>query len=93
MENGKGWLYLADVIDLYSDKFVDSSMSASLFGTFKTELIYHGKYRTRNQAGAAILDYAESFYNRIQHQARLGYNFPENYEKLRISAYGCIWLS
>jgi hypothetical protein len=31
MANGKGWLQLAAVIDLYSDKIVDNSMSASLF--------------------------------------------------------------
>lgn len=30
--------------------------------------------------------YMESFYNRIRLQERLGYNSPENYEKLRISA-------
>ncbi|CQR73019.1 Mobile element protein [Sporomusa ovata] len=41
------------------------------FGTLKTELIYHEKYRTRNQARASIFNYNL---------------FPESYEKLRISA-------
>ena len=64
----------------------DNACMESFFGTLKTELVYHEKYKTRSQAKSSIFDYVESFYNRIRLQERLGYNSPENYEKLRISA-------
>ena len=64
----------------------DNVCMESFFGTLKTELFYHEKYKTRNQAKASIFDYVESFCNRIRLQERLGYNSPENYEKLIISA-------
>ena len=64
----------------------DNACMESFFGTLETELVYHEKYKTRNQAKASIFDYVESFYNRIRLQERLGYNSPENYEKLIISA-------
>jgi putative transposase len=58
----------------------------SFFGTLKTELIYHESYKTRAQARLSIFDYVESFYNRVRLKERLGYNSPEDYEKLRFSA-------
>ena len=64
----------------------DNACMESFFGTLKTELIYHEKYRTRNQARASVFDYVESFYNRIRLQEKLGYSSPESYEKLRFSA-------
>jgi len=64
----------------------DNACMESFFGTLKTELVYHEKYRTRNQAKASIFDCVESFYNRVRLQERLGYNSPENYEKLKLSA-------
>lgn len=64
----------------------DNACMESFFGTLKTELIYHEKYKTRNQAKAAIFDYVECFYNRTRLQERLGYLSPENYEILSLSA-------
>jgi transposase InsO family protein len=64
----------------------DNACMESFFGTLKTELIYHESYKTRAQARLSIFDYVESFYNRIRLQERLGYNSPEDYEKLRFSA-------
>jgi len=66
--------------------FWDNACMESFFDTLKKELVYHEKYRTRSQAKSSIFDYVESFYNRIRLQERLGYNSPENYEKLSLSA-------
>jgi putative transposase len=52
----------------------------------KTKLIFFVCYKTRAQARLSIFDYVESFYNRVRLQERLGYNSPEDYEKLRFSA-------
>jgi len=64
----------------------DDACMESFFGTLKTELVYHEKYKTRHQAKSSIFDYVKSFYIRVRLQERLGYNSPESYEKLRISA-------
>jgi len=59
----------------------------SFWGTLKNELVYHRRYRTRNQAIQDITEYIEIFYNRQRKQARLGYLSPvaftqRYYEKL-----------
>lgn len=64
----------------------DNACMESFFGTLKTELVYHERYKTRNQARLSIFDYIETFYNRIRLHSKLGYQSPENYEKERISA-------
>lgn len=64
----------------------DNACMESFFGTLKTELIYHEKYKTRAQAKASIFDYVETFYNQTRLQERLGYQSPENYEKMSMSA-------
>jgi len=64
----------------------DNAPMESFFGTLKTELIYHEDYRTRAEARHSIFDYIETFYNKIRLHSKLGYDTPENYEKLRKSA-------
>ena len=64
----------------------DNACIESFFGTLKTELVYHERYKTRTQARLSIFDYIETFYNRIRLHSKLGYQSPENYEKERISA-------
>jgi transposase InsO family protein len=64
----------------------DNACMESFFGTLKTELVYHERYKTRTQARLSIFDYIETFYNRIRLHSKLGYQSPENYEKERISA-------
>jgi transposase InsO family protein len=64
----------------------DNACMESFFGTLKTELVYHERYKTRRQARLSIFDYIETFYNRIRLHSKLGYQSPENYEKERISA-------
>lgn len=64
----------------------DNACIESFFGTLKTELVYHERYKTRTQARLSIFDYIETFYNRIRLHSKLDYQSPENYEKERISA-------
>jgi putative transposase len=44
----------------------DNAVSESFFHTLKTELTYHHRYATREQARASIFEYIAVFYNRIR---------------------------
>ncbi len=54
----------------------DNAPMESFFGTLKTELVHHKRYRTRQEAILDIREYIEIFYNRQRRQARLGYLSP-----------------
>lgn len=41
----------------------DNAVAESFFKTLKTELIYHNKYQTKQQAAVSIFEYIETFYN------------------------------
>lgn len=58
----------------------DNAAMESFFGTLKTELIHHERYRTRDQARASIFQYIEGFYNRTRLHSTLGYQSPEAFE-------------
>jgi transposase InsO family protein len=58
----------------------------SLYGTLKTESIYHKSYKTRTPARLSIIDYVETFYGMVRFQERLDYSSLEDYEKPRFSA-------
>jgi putative transposase len=60
----------------------DNAPIESFWGTLKQELVYHRKYRTRQEAIQDITEYIEIFYNRQRKQKRLGYLSPAVYEKL-----------
>jgi putative transposase len=57
----------------------DNAPVESLFGTLKTELVHHRRYRTRLEAEREIAEYVDLFYNRQRRQARLGYSSPAAY--------------
>jgi putative transposase len=59
----------------------DNAPMESFWGTLKQELIYHRRYRTRQEAIRDITEYIESFYNRQRRQARLGFLSPVAYEQ------------
>ncbi|MEE8483534.1 MAG: IS3 family transposase, partial [Nitrospinota bacterium] len=50
------------------------------FHTLKTEVIYHEKYLTRNQARLSIFEYIEVFYNRVRKHSTLGYRSHWEFE-------------
>ena len=54
----------------------DNAPIESFRGTLKSELAYHRRFATRQQAQQEITEYIEIFYNRQRKQARLDYLSP-----------------
>jgi putative transposase len=61
----------------------DNALAESFFHSMKTEWIYFEKYQTKGQASLSVFEYIESFYNRQRIHSSLGYQSPENYERLK----------
>ena len=59
----------------------DNAPMESFWGTLKQELVYHRRYKTRQEAIQDITEYIEIFYNRQRRQAKLGYLSPAAYER------------
>jgi putative transposase len=53
----------------------------SFWGTLKTELVHHQKFKTRQQAKEEITEYIEIFYNRQRKQERLEYLSPVEFKQ------------
>lgn len=64
----------------------DNAVAESFFHTLKTELIYHCRYKTREEAIQSIFEYIEVFYNRKRRHSTLGYQSPESYEMMALAA-------
>jgi putative transposase len=58
----------------------DNAAMESLWGTLKTELVYHRKYQTREEARQSIFKYIECWYNRRRRHSAIGYSSPEQFE-------------
>ena len=58
----------------------DNSVAESFFRTLKTELTYHMKFKTREEAKKAIFEYIEIFYNKKRMHSANDYFSPEEYE-------------
>jgi putative transposase len=63
----------------------DNAVIESFFHTLKTELIYHTKYQTREQAKEEIFKYVETFYNTKRKHSYLGYLSPNQFEDKSVS--------
>jgi putative transposase len=59
----------------------DNAPMESFWGTLKSELVHHRRYRTRAEAIRDIREYIEVFYNRERRQKRLGYLSPAAFER------------
>ena len=59
----------------------DNAVAESFFATLKSELVYHEKFRTREEARMSIFDYIETFYNKRRLHSYLNYLSPEQFEK------------
>jgi putative transposase len=59
----------------------DNAPMESFWGTLKTELVFHRKYATRQEATLDITEYIELFYNRQRRQEKLGYLSPSIFER------------
>ncbi len=64
----------------------DNAVAESFFGTLKTELVHHEKFKTREQARQSIFEYIEVFYNRQRLHSYLGYLSPEQFERIMDAA-------
>jgi len=64
----------------------DNAVAESFFHTLKTELIYHHKFASREEAKQAIFDYIEVFYNRIRIHSANDYLSPVDYEIIHNAA-------
>lgn len=64
----------------------DNAVAESFFGTLKQELVYHTKFKTREEAKLALFDYIEVFYNRLRLHSTLNYQTPESVERLTLAA-------
>jgi putative transposase len=64
----------------------DNAVAESFFGSLKTELVHHEKYKTREDARLSIFDYIEMFYNRRRLHSFLNYLSPEEFEKSMVTA-------
>ena len=57
----------------------DNAPMESFWGMLKQELIYHCRFRTRQEARQAITEYIELFYNRQRLQEKLGLLSPATF--------------
>ena len=58
----------------------DNAVAESFFHTLKTELVFHERYKTREQAHASVFEYIEVFYNRKRQHSASGMMSPANFE-------------
>ena len=63
------------------DCYDNAPMGGSFWGILKTELVYHRRFKTRQQAIAEITEYIEIFYNRQRKQEKLGYLSPVQFSQ------------
>lgn len=61
----------------------DNAVAESFFHTLKTELVFHERYKTREQAQASIFEYIEVFYNRKRRHSANNLMSPANFETFR----------
>jgi putative transposase len=61
----------------------DNAVAESFFHTLKTELVFHERYKTREQAKASIFEYIEVFYNRKRRHSANNLMSPANFENFR----------
>ena len=67
----------------------DNAVAESFFATLKTELVHDARWKTRDEARAALVHYIEVFYNRRRLHSTNGYVSPVDFEsklEMRIAA-------
>lgn len=84
----KGRLEAFEIIQSMSRKgnCYDNSIVESFFRTIKVELVYRQKFKTREEAKAAIFEFIEVWYNRQRIHSSLDYMTPEEYELKQLNA-------
>ena len=64
----------------------DNAVVESFVDTLKTELVYHRRYSTREEARQDIFEWIEVFYNRTRCHSTLGYRSPAEFEAMAMGA-------
>ena len=59
----------------------DNAAMESFWSTLKQELVYRRHFKTRSEAGQAIFDFIECFYNRRRLHSSLEYLCPVDFER------------
>jgi putative transposase len=59
----------------------DNAVAESFFSIIKSELIYHKRFKDRDDALPAIFEYIEAYYNRNRKHSTLGYKTPAQFEE------------
>lgn len=63
----------------------DNAFAESVFSRFKAELVQGVPFESLSQARSKIFEYIEVYYNRKRRHSALGYESPENFEKMKTS--------
>lgn len=61
----------------------DNAFAESVFSRFKAELVQGVPFENLNHARSKIFEYIEVYYNRKRRHSALGYESPENFEKMK----------
>lgn len=64
----------------------DNAMCESFFATLECELLDRTTFRDHAEAGAAVFDFIDGFYNRTRRHSALDYQSPMNYERIHAEA-------
>ena len=64
----------------------DNALCESFFATLECELLDRQRFRTRDEAGRAVFDFIEGWYNLHRRHSALGYLSPAEFEKLQKAA-------
>jgi transposase InsO family protein len=62
---------------------LNNAVAASFFSTLKNELTLHERYKTRDQARAAIFEFIELFYNPVRQHSHLRGLSPMQFERAK----------
>ena len=58
----------------------DNAVAESFFHTLKTQLIYHVRFKDKDEAEQALFNYIEVYYNRRRRHSTIGYKSPAMFE-------------
>lgn len=59
----------------------DNAVVESFFKNLKSEIPWHRKFKTREEARRELFEYVEVFYNRKRLHSSLGYQSPDDFER------------
>ena len=66
------------------------TITESLCTSLERELLNRRRFKTQVEAGMAVFDWIEGWYNLHRHHSSLGYRSPINYERARERSAACI---